>query len=206
MQLAQAQARRIQAEGDLDSTREVFRGVVGAEPEGLATAAAPTGLPASRDEVIAASADNPALAAAADTVDAAKHGVDGALAELRPASRRRPASARLIIQARSCSTIPLFDGGLAESRSRGAKQELQQRRLELDGQRQSVRQDALTAWQALNAARSSTAAFQAQAAAARATAEGLKREQRQGLRTQSMCCSRSEQLPGRRARPRERQT
>ena len=39
-QLAQAQARRIQAEGDLDSTREVFRGVVGVEPEGLQPPAA----------------------------------------------------------------------------------------------------------------------------------------------------------------------
>ena len=184
VQLAQAQARRIQAEGDLDSTREVFRGVVGVEPEGLQPPAAPTGLPASRDEVIAASVDNPALAAASDTVDAAKHGVDGALAELRPSLAATASVGAPYYSGEIMLTIPLFDGGLAESRSRGAKQELQQRRLELDGQRQSVRQDALTAWQALNAARSSTAAFQAQVTAARATAEGLKREQRQGLRTQ----------------------
>jgi TolC family type I secretion outer membrane protein len=193
-QLAQAEARRIQAEGDLDSAREVFRGVVGAEPTNLQAPAIPPGLPGSRDEVIAASADNPSLRAAADTVDAAEHNVDNAHAQLRPnlaasASLGAPYSSGEILL-----TIPLFDGGLAESQSRGAKDELAQRRLELDGTRQSVRQDALTAWQALTAARGSSQAFRAQVAAAQAATDGLRREQRLGLRTQLDVLTSEQQL------------
>lgn len=183
-QVAQAEARRLQAEGDLDSAREVFRGVVGIEPRLLQPPAMPTGLPTSRDEVIAASADNPNLAAAADTVDAARHSVDGALAQFRPSIGASASIGAPYYSGEVLLTIPLFDGGLAASQSRGAKQELQQRRLELDGERQSVRQDALVAWQTLSSARSSIAAFQTQVESSRAAAEGLKREQRLGLRTQ----------------------
>jgi outer membrane protein len=43
-QLAQAQARRIKAEGDLDDAREVFRGLMGAEPESLRPVTMPPGL------------------------------------------------------------------------------------------------------------------------------------------------------------------
>jgi outer membrane protein len=183
-ELAQATARRIQAEGDLDSAREVFRGVVGAEPTALQPAGMPPGLPASRDEVIAASADNPALTAAAHTVDVAESGVDSALAQLRPSLAATASVGAPFYSGEVMLTVPLFDGGLAESQSRGAKEELQQRRLELDGERSSVRQDALTAWQALTSARASSDAFQTQAEAARAARDGLRREQAQGLRTQ----------------------
>ena len=99
-------------------------------------------------------------------------------------SRRRPAWAFPIRPARSCSTVPLFDGGLAESQSRGAKQELQQRRQELDAQRNAVRQDAVTSWQALTTARAAIEADRTQVTASRAARDGLRREQAQGLRTQ----------------------
>ncbi|MFZ1430017.1 MAG: TolC family outer membrane protein [Geminicoccaceae bacterium] len=193
-QLAQAQARRIQAEGDLDDAREVFRGLVGAEPESLRPATMPPGLPGSRDEVIAASADNPALVEAADTVDAARSGVDVAQAQLRPSIGATASLGTPYYSGEVLLTIPLFDGGLAASQSRSAKQELEQRRLELDGTRQSVRQDALTAWQALVSARSSSKAFQAQVDAAQAATDGLRREQRLGLRTQIDVLTSAQQL------------
>lgn len=193
-QLAQAQARRIQAEGDLDDTREVFRGLVGAEPEALQPAAMPPGLPGSRDEVVAASADNPALAEAAHTVDAARAGVDVAQSQLRPSIGATASLGTPYYSGEVLLTIPLYDGGLAASQSRGAKQELEQRRLEEDGTRQSVRQDALTAWQALVSARGSTKAFEAQVEAAQAATEGLRREQRLGLRTQIDVLTSAQQL------------
>jgi TolC family type I secretion outer membrane protein len=193
-QLAQAQARRIQAEGDLDDAREVFLGLVGAEPDSLRPATMPPGLPGSRDEVIAASADNPALVEAADTVHAARSGVDVAQAQLRPSIGATATLGTPYYSGEVLLTIPLFDGGLAASQSRGAKQELAQRRLELDGTRQSVRQDALTAWQALVSARSSSKAFQAQVDAAQAATDGLRREQRLGLRTQIDVLTSAQQL------------
>ena len=81
-------------------------------------------------------------------------------------------------------TVPLFDGGLAESQARGAEQELEQRRLELDAQRRMVRQDAVAAWQALVTARAGIAASTTGVTAARAARDGLVRERAQGLRTQ----------------------
>ena len=81
-------------------------------------------------------------------------------------------------------TIPLVDGGLAGSQARGAKQELEQRRLELDGQRRAARQDAVTAWQALSTARAAAVADRAQVDASRAARDGLRRELAQGSRTQ----------------------
>jgi outer membrane protein TolC len=42
--------------------------------------------------------------------------------------------------------IPLLEGGLAESEVRKAKQESDQRQLELDGQQIAARQDTFTAW------------------------------------------------------------
>lgn len=193
-QLAQAQARRVQAEGDLDDSREVFRGLVGVEPEGLRPVDMPPGLPGSRDEVIAASADNPVLAEASDTVDAARAGVDVAQSQFRPSLGATASLGAPYYSGEILLTIPLFDGGLAASQSRGAKQELEQRRLELDGTRQSVRQDALTAWQALVSARSSAKAFQAQVDAAQAATTGLRREQRLGLRTQMEVLTSAQQL------------
>jgi outer membrane protein TolC len=193
-QLAQAQARDAGAEGDLDAVREVFRGVVGAEPDQLQPPRTPAGLSGSRDEVIAASADNPALAAAARNVDAARGAVDGARSQLRPSlaaagSVGVPASSAEVVL-----TVPLFDGGLAESQSRGAEQELAQRRLELDAQRRMVRQDAVAAWQALASARAGIAAFRTQVESARAARDGLARERAQGLRTQLEVLQAEQQL------------
>lgn len=193
-QVAQAQAHEAAAEGDLDAAREVFRGTIGTEPDRLQTPRAPSGLPTTREEAIAQSADNPALIAAGKGVDAARSGVDGARAELRPSLA---ASGNLGVPASSGEillTVPLFDGGLAESQARGAEQELAQRRLELDAQRRMVRQDAVAAWQALVTARAGIAASNTQVGAARATRDGLVRERAQGLRTQLEVLQASQQL------------
>ena len=183
-QLAQGEARLTQAIGDLDALREVFRGVVGAEPEGLQAPGLPPDLPGSRDEAVAAAADSPALIAAALNVDGARSGVDAAQAQFRPSLAAIGSVGLPYSSGEVLLTIPLIDGGLAGSQARGAKQELEQRRLELDGQRRAARQDAVTAWQALSTARAAAAADRAQVDASRAARDGLRRELAQGLRTQ----------------------
>lgn len=181
---AQAQARLTQAQGDLDASREVFRSIVGIEPEHLQTPGLPPGLPGSRDEEIAASADNPSLKAASEVVTGARSAVDSARAQLKPSLAAQASLGVPYSSGEVLLTVPLFDGGLAESQSRGARQELQQRRLELDAQRNSVRQDAVTSWQALATARAAIEADRTQVTASRAARDSLRREQAQGLRTQ----------------------
>jgi len=183
-QVAQGRARLSQAEGDLDLAKQVFQGIVGVPPDRLVPAELPRGLPAMRDEVVAASADSPSLQAARHTVDAARDAVRSARAQIAPSLAAVGSLGYPISSGELVLTIPLLDGGLAESQARGAKQELAQRRLELDGQQIAARQDAVTAWQALQTVRSSIDASQAQVTAARAARDGLAREAAQGLRTQ----------------------
>jgi outer membrane protein len=181
---AQAEARLTQAQGDLEAVREVFRGIVGVQPDDLQPPDMPPGLPGSRDKELAASADNPSLAAAAQVVASARSAVDGAQAQLRPSVAAQASLGVPYSSGEVLLTVPLFDGGLAESQSRGAKQELQQRRLELEAQRNAVRQDAVSAWQALTTARAAIEADRTQVAASRSARDSLRREQAQGLRTQ----------------------
>ena len=66
-----------------------------------------------------------------------------------PASPPPVASATRSRRANSCSASRCLMEVSLKSQSRGAKQELEQRRLELDGQRITARQDAVTAWDSL---------------------------------------------------------
>ena len=181
---AQAQARLTEAQGDLDAAREVFLGIVGVAPDDLQAPGMPPGLPGSRDEEIAAAADNPSLKTASEVVAGARSAVDAARAQLRPSLAAQASLGVPYSSGEVVLTVPLFDGGLAESQSRGAKQELQQRQQELDAQRNAVRQDAVTSWQALATARAATEADRTQVTASRAARDSLRREQAQGLRTQ----------------------
>lgn len=183
-QAAQGRARLRQAEGDLELAKQVFRGVVGVEPDRLTSATMPRGLPAMRDEAVAGSADNPSLVAARYTVDAARDAVQSARAQMAPSLAAIGTVGYPVASGELVVNVPLLDGGLAESQARGAKQELAQRRLELDGQQIAARQDAVTAWQALQTVQASIDADRAQVTAARATRDGLAREAAQGLRTQ----------------------
>ena len=184
-QAALGRARVTQAEGDLDLARQVFRGTVGAGTRSPAIGRdLPPGLPARREESVDAAADSPAVAAASHTVDAARAALTSARAQLRPSLAATGSVGYPVSSGELVLSIPLLDGGLAESQSRGAKQELEQRRLELDGQRITARQDAVTAWQALQTARAAIGADEAQVQAAQRTRDGLAREAAQGLRTQ----------------------
>ncbi|MGD9508952.1 MAG: TolC family outer membrane protein [Geminicoccaceae bacterium] len=183
-QAAQGRARLSEAEGDLDLAQQIFRGVTGTAPDRLMPPKVPRGLPAMRNEAVAGSADNPAVAAARYTVDAAHDAVRSARAQMAPSLAAVGSIGYPISSGELVVNIPLLDGGLAESQARGAKQELAQRRLELDGQQIAARQDAVSAWRTVQTARASIDADQAQVNAARATRDGLAREATQGLRTQ----------------------
>ena len=182
-QLAAATARRIQAEGDLEIAREIFRSIIGADPDRLSPPPPAPNLPATRDEAIIAGDDNPQNRAAVRNVAAAESGVEAAIAQLRP-SLDAQATVSFGYQAGVLLTVPLYDGGLVAARTRAAREDLSARRLDLDAQRRNSRQSAVTAWQALATARASVNAYTAQVDAARATRDGVRREMDQGLRTE----------------------
>ena len=106
------------------------------------------GCPGSRDEVLAV---RPTIQRwSRRPTRSTRHGVGSTAPRPAPAESRRTASVGPpYYSGEVLLTIRCSTAASPIPSPRGAKQELQQRRLELDGHRQSVRQDALTAWQAL---------------------------------------------------------
>ena len=155
---------------------------VGAEPEAPAAgpaAAGPAGL--ARGVRDRSSCRHPALAAANRNVDAARSGPRQRTGADAPQPRRHRQPRGALFVGRGAAHGPLFDGGVAKSQSRGAKQELEQRRLELDGQRITARQDAVTAWDSLQTARAGIEADEAQVRLPRGARWSRARGGRKGL-------------------------
>src|SRR5262249_46327379 len=69
------------------------------------------------------------------------------------------------------------------SQVRQAKELVGQRRMELEGQRRTVQQAAVDAWNQYQAAKANIVAFEQQVKSATRTADGVRRQERLGLRT-----------------------
>src|SRR5262249_46314171 len=82
--LALAQAQRIEAEASLNSARAAYVQQIGEEPVNPTAPALPPGIPAGKDETVAASASHPTLVAAQFAEKAARQGVDVVLGEMLP--------------------------------------------------------------------------------------------------------------------------
>ena len=80
-------------------------------------------------------------------------------------------------------TIPLFSGGLANSRVRAAIERNNVDRITVEITRRSVIQSLTQAWSALIAARANIISTEQQVKSARLAAEGVHQEQQVGLRT-----------------------
>lgn len=192
--LARATALRIQAEGNLISSRANYRELVGQTPGTLSAPASPLDLPADEAETIAGSENNPSIAAALFAEQAARDGTDVVFGELLP---RLSLDGELRTQydtgfegqetnAASITarlTIPLYQAGGVESRVREAKQRVAQRRQEVDAQRRNAIQNATSAWQALATARAQILSFEAEVKAAETALDGVEQEQQVGSRT-----------------------
>jgi len=192
--LAQAMADSIQAEGNLASSRAVYRQVVGTLPGTLTVPDLPDGLPAGEEEAIALSENNPNITQVVYLERAARDGTDVVFGELLPtvslvgqvgtgdettSSNRSSNSASILAQV----VIPLYQAGGVESRVRESKQLTAQRRQQLDEARRQATQDATTAWQTLETARAQIESFRAQVDATRTALDGVRQEQQVGLRT-----------------------
>jgi TolC family type I secretion outer membrane protein len=194
--LALAIAQRIQAAGNLTSSRARYTEFIGDPPVNLRSPPPPIKLlPANEAETIAGSVSNPDVVSSQYVERAARDQVDVAFGQLLPSAslvgtlshgtditsvkNLTQNSASIIAQV----TIPLYQAGNVESQVRAAKQTASQRRLEIDAQRRVAAQNATTAWQQLSTARSQIISFQAQVKANTIALEGVRQEAQVGART-----------------------
>jgi TolC family type I secretion outer membrane protein len=192
--LARAVADRIQAQGNLTSSRAVYRQVIGMPPGKLVVPDLPGGLPSGEEETITLSENAPTVNEAVFVERASRDGTDVVFGELLPtisligqvgvddevnSERLTSGTATIFAQV----VIPLYQAGGVESRVRESKQLTAQRRQELDQARRQATEDATTAWQALETARAQIESFTAEVTSTKVALDGVRQEQQVGLRT-----------------------
>jgi outer membrane protein len=79
--------------------------------------------------------------------------------------------------------VPIYEGGAPSSRVRQAKETLGQRRIDLDAARAAVKQQALSTFATLEAARAQVRAAESQVAAQQLVLAGIIEERKVGQRT-----------------------
>lgn len=192
------------AEANLKASRAIFRQVIGSEPGRLYPGQPldrllPPSLQAALD---IGYVEHPAARSALHAVDAAQMQVRVIQGELAPTLSAQgnvahqwddvtssdPGAASGERQTTSASVlgvlrVPIYQGGQEYSRVREAKEVLGQRRLEAEAVRDQVRAAVVSAWGALEGARSQIIAAQTQVEAAGIALGGVREEARVGQRT-----------------------
>jgi outer membrane protein len=208
--VAQADASRATAVAQLSAARATalasaatYHQIVGDEP-GKLRAPAPVAklLPASLDSAFTiAAAEHPAILATEHLVDAAAFSVKSAEGALLP---QLTASAGVSSQYRNTTpgafasssegttnsanigatlTVPIYSGGRTSALVRQSKESLSQARIEVDVNRDKVRQAVASAWTQYTAARESVDANRQVIAAAQLALNGVIEERNVGQRT-----------------------
>ncbi|TVR12064.1 MAG: channel protein TolC [Salinarimonadaceae bacterium] len=201
--VAQAEARQALArsqvslaEANLRANVGRYRQVIGVQPRQLGPGRAPDQLiPGSLDATVAiAMEENPAIASARFSLDAAELQVKVFEAEMYPQVGVRASvnhrfdssirgdqstSASVVAQL----TIPLYQGGEVSARVRQAKETATQARFLVEQRRDEVRAAAIISWGSLEAAKAQIMAAQAQVEAAETALTGVREEARVGQRT-----------------------
>jgi outer membrane protein len=194
--LAKARGDAYAAESNLKTSIATYRQVVGDEPKKLA-AAQPVEkhLPKSRDAAVAMSqSQHPNIGAALHGVDQQQLTVKSIEGELYPTLSVRAQATRRYdstgSQQQSVTgsivgtlSVPIYEGGAVYSRVREAKETLTSQRLNVDLQRDTIRQTVASAWGALETARAQIQAAEAQVRAAEIALTGVREEAKVGQRT-----------------------
>ena len=203
--VAQAEARYARATADLNNaevalaiSQATYTQVIGVAPGQLVTAEpADRLLPRTRDEAIAlARRENPTIVGATYDVDAAQFAVSIAESALYPTlgvqgnvSRNVQTDTTLgttrTDQASIIGTLnmPIYDGGLAASQVRQAKEGLTQNRVLLDRVRAQAETATIAAWATHEGAKTGLAAAQAEVRASTIALDGVRKEALAGKRT-----------------------
>lgn len=197
--LAAAQSLFTQAQAQLAISRANYAAVVGRNPGDLAPEPSlATLLPSDVDQAFtAAEQNNPQIRAAEFTAQASRARVAGARAERMPRLDLRGTAtlnagdegrgefedySRELV-AGATVTVPLFTGGLNNSRVRQTIERNNTDRINIEGARRQVLQNLTQVWNQLTAARANISSTEQQVAAARIAQEGTRQEQQVGLRT-----------------------
>lgn len=193
--LARARADRIQAEGNLASSRAVYENVVGVLP-GILVAPAPIGeVPESLQSTLdIARHENPGLILAEFTELAANDNVDLTFGELLPTLSLDGTLSKAYDQtARGSETesakvsavlsVPLYQAGAVTSRVRQSRQVANQRKIEVEIARRAAREASTRAWEALATVGARITSIQAQILSAEIALEGVREEAAVGSRT-----------------------
>ena len=193
---AEAQASLNTALANLNTSRAIYRQVIGVDPKSLSADTSITRqVPKSLDGALQTSEEKqPLIQQALHLVDAAIFNVKAIEGELLPtvtvdASVGRSWNPSNTVDLNNNAqifgnvSIPIYQGGGVYSRVRQAKEELGQTRLQLDVARDQVRANVITAWGIFQAAEASIVAARAAVEAQQLALEGVIEEQRVGQRT-----------------------
>jgi len=193
---AGGRASLIQAQSNLNTSRAVYRQVVGAEP-GKLSAGRPIDqmLPRSYEFAIADGLQRtPAVVSAQYAVDFAALQVKVAEGALLPSlnaqgtlQRANEPTTQIAHQKEAsiglAATAPIYQGGAEYAAIRQAKEVLGQTRIQMDVTRDQVRAQIVQFWSQLEAARSSIQAAQTQVNAQQIALKGVREEYKVGQRT-----------------------
>jgi outer membrane protein len=202
---AQAEARLNRGLADLNAaevalaiSQATYTQVIGNPPAQLATAeTVDRYLPRSRDDATGlAFREHPAVMAAAFDVDVASTSIRVAESSLMPtitlqgsASRSKQSDPTLGTFGTDQASVagqltqPIYDGGMAASQTRQAKEIAAQSRQVLDQVRNQARTAAIGAWVANEGAKVAVAASESEVRAATVALQGVQREAAGGQRT-----------------------
>ncbi|MGE3770791.1 MAG: TolC family outer membrane protein [Bdellovibrionales bacterium] len=194
--LARAQADRISAEGNLSITRANFARYVGQPPATINVPELNIKLPESLEAVIGrAERYNPLVEAAIQNEAAADSAIDEVKGTLYPEVNVVANTSRSFDQAAFFGgridqsrllgelRIPLYSAGADYARLKAARETATQRKLQIDDARRIAREQAVAAWESLQAAKAAIIARDAQTQAADLALTGVRREADVGTRT-----------------------
>jgi outer membrane protein len=184
------------ANAQLQSSRAIYRQVIGIDPRNLRTPRGVTNLlPKNTDAALAiAFNEHPAILATRFLVDQADWEVRSAESELLPiisldgraARRYNQATSGTVTDSASITatlTVPIYQGGGVSASVRQNKEILGQRRIEVDQAIDDVRTAIVSAYSQLEAAQASSSANQSQLRAAQLALDGMIEERNVGQRT-----------------------
>ncbi len=196
--LAGAKADRIQAEGNLETTRAAYKNVIGSLPGTLEEPSEKqlgAQLPKNKAEAMElARDDHPDVRKAVYDDRASRDNIAEIRGELLPTisavgtiEYREERSGNLTRRAERTigaeMSMPLYQSGEVYSRLREAKQQASQNRLLIERARRNVIEAASRGWDTLVTARARVKSFEAQVNANEIALDGVKRENQVGSRT-----------------------
>lgn len=189
-----AQAALIQAQGSLAESRAAYLRVVGTPAQNLGQPALPTRLPASETEAVQLSAENFPVLAARFTHNAAEQQAQAVSDKQRPQlaltgqllETRDPQVFISRMDTRSVMltlSLPIYSGGALSAEKHAAEQRAEASREDLVDIERQAQFEAVSTWQAFQAANARLAAIRNQVEAEQIAARGVRAEQEVGERT-----------------------